>query len=120
MKKTTKQFMNIVICFVLMSIGLLLFKFLPMQIWGQDILFDASMHIVIAMFALYTLWFFIDQNKSWRIPYFFFSIIVLTIISIQMILVQAHNDVGLLLGFAIGTVSIIISQGMRLIHKLRI
>lgn len=90
--------------------GLLLLKYLPMSIWGDDILFDASGHIAIAVFVLYALWFFIDQNATWRIPYFIFAAAVLVVISFQRIVDNAHNDVGLLLGFALGLVAIGVSQ----------
>jgi Ca2+/Na+ antiporter len=98
------------ITFVIMSFGLGLFKFLPMYIWGADILFDASMHITTAMFLLYVAWFFIDQNKSWHTPFFIFCLTVITIISMQRILVFAHNDVGLLAGFSISLLAIIVSR----------
>jgi hypothetical protein len=81
-----------------------------MQIFGQDIKFDASAHITIAMFALYFIWFFIDQNKSWRTIYFIFSLAVISIISIQRILVDAHNDIGLLAGLLLSLCAIIYSQ----------
>ena len=81
-----------------------------MQIWGDAILFDASAHISIAMFVLYILWFFIDQNKPWRIPFFVFSAIVLAIISLQRIITLAHNDTGLLLGLILGIIAIGASQ----------
>lgn len=93
-----------------MFIGLFLFKFIPMEYFGQDIKFDASAHITIAMFCLYVIWFFIDQNKSWRTVFFIFSLMVLSIISIQRILVNAHNDLGLLAGFILSIVAIIYSQ----------
>ena len=93
-----------------MIVGLLIFKLLPMEIFGKDIKFDASAHITIAMFCLYFIWFFIDQNKSWRTIYFIFSLAVISIISIQRILVDAHNDVGLLLGLLLSLFAITSSQ----------
>lgn len=101
---------SIFICLLSMFLGLLIFKFLPMYLFGKEILFDASMHIVIASFVLYILWFFIDQNKTWRIPYFIFCFAVLLIIGVQRIFVNAHNDVGLLFGIFISIISIGISQ----------
>lgn len=90
--------------------GLLLFKYLPMSIWGRDILFDASGHIAGAIFVLYVLWFFIDQNKSWRTPFFIFAAMVLIVISLQRIIDNAHNDIGLMLGLALGLVAVGASQ----------
>lgn len=99
-------------------VGLLIFKYLPMRIWGKDILFDASAHIATAIFVLYILWFFVDQNKTWRIPYLIFAFLVLAIISLQRIITFAHNDVGLLLGLILGIVAIAISQWRRIKGKL--
>jgi hypothetical protein len=95
---------------LVMFVGLIILKLLPMQIFGQDIKFDASAHITITMFLLYFIWFFIDQNKSWRTIYFIFALAVISIISIQRILVDAHNDIGLLLGLLLSLFAIIHSQ----------
>lgn len=95
---------------IIILVGLFLLKYIPMQLWGDAILFDASAHISIAIFVLYIVWFFIDQNKSWRIPFFIFSLVILAIISLQRIITFAHNDIGLLLGLILGTVAIGTSQ----------
>ncbi len=95
---------------LVMFLGLILFKLIPMEIFGKDIKFDASAHITIAMFLLYFIWFFIDQNKSWRTIYFVFSLAVISIISIQRILVDAHNDIGLLAGLLLSLFAIVHSQ----------
>lgn len=107
---TKRKIRSLIICLVIMAILLFLFKFLPMRFFGDEILFDASMHIVVASFILYLIWFFIDKNKSWKIPYLLFSIFVLFVISIQRLLANAHNDVGLLAGLIISIVSIVISN----------
>ncbi len=101
---------RLAIAAIIIIAGLFFLKYIPMQIWGHDILFDASAHISIAMFVLYIVWFFIDQNKQWHIPFFIFSLVVLSIISLQSILVFAHNDIGLLLGFLLGAIAIGASQ----------
>jgi membrane-associated phospholipid phosphatase len=93
-----------------MFFGLILLKLIPMEIYGKDIKFDASAHITIVMFLLYFIWFFIDQNKSWRTIYFVFSLAVISIVSIQRILVDAHNDIGLLGGLLLSLVAIVYSQ----------
>jgi hypothetical protein len=62
----------------IMVLGLLLFKLIPMQIFGEDIRFDASAHITITMFCLYVVWFYVDQNKSWRTPFFVFALVVIS------------------------------------------
>lgn len=102
-----------------MAVGIFFLKFVPMQIWGEEILFDASAHITTAFFVLYVLWFFIDQNKSWRIPFFLFSILVLAVISFQRIEANAHNDVGLLLGLLVSLTSIWIAERKNLKGKLK-
>jgi hypothetical protein len=38
------------------AVGLILLKYFPMSVWGEDILYDASGHIAIAVFILYVLW----------------------------------------------------------------
>ena len=102
-----------------MAVGLLLFKFLPMEIWGSDILFDASMHITVASLVIYIIWFFIDQNENWHIPFYFFSALVLFVISVQRIIANAHNDIGLLLGLTISILSIAFAERKNLKGKLR-
>lgn len=104
--KSSEQIQQIVIAGIVTVVGLLLFKYLPMSIWGRDILFDASGHVASAIFVLYVAWFFIDQNKSWRTPFFIFSAMVLIVISLQRIVDNAHNDIGLLLGLTLGIVAI--------------
>lgn len=104
--KSSDQVKQIIIAGLITAIGLLLFKYLPMSLWGRDILFDASGHIASAIFVLYVAWFFIDQNKSWRLPFFIFSAMVLIVISLQRIVDNAHNDIGLLLGLTLGLVAI--------------
>ena len=102
-----------------MIFGLFIFKWAPILIWGDEILFDASMHIIVASFVLYCLWFFIDQNENWHLPFYIFSAVFLFVISVQRILVDAHNDVGLLLGFIIAILSIAISEQKNLKGKFK-
>lgn len=118
MGKKQKQIIKIFFTLVLMIIGLYIFKWYPMAIYGKDILFDSSAHIVFASFILYFLYFFIDQNKSWRVPFFIFSFSVLMVISFQRIYENAHNDVGLLLGFVIALISIAIPNWDRIGKKI--
>lgn len=93
-----------------MIVGLFLFKWVPMQIWGDNILFDASAHLTITIFLLYVLWFFVDQNKKFQIPFFLFCVLVLAIVSFQRIKDDAHNDVGLFGGLIISVSAIFYSQ----------
>ena len=93
-----------------MVIGLIFFKYLPMYLSEGNILYDASYHVLFTILLLYILWFFIDQKKSWRIPYFIFSGVLIIIVSLQRIIVQEHNEVGIILALLIGAVSIIIPR----------
>lgn len=102
---------------IIMAIGLFFFKIIPMEIYGQNILFDASAHITITMFILYFVWFYIDQNKTWRVPYLIFSLVVLAIVSMHRILVQAHNGTGLILGFLLSVIAIMIPRWSKLKNK---
>lgn len=102
------QIKKIIFTFVLMLIGLYSFKWYPMSVYGNDILFDASAHIVFSSFILYILYFSIEQNKNWRIPFFLFSFLVLMVISFQRIQENAHNNFGILLGLLIALISIAI------------
>lgn len=104
------KILSLVTAAVIMSLGLILFKFVPMSIFGRDILFDASMHLTVAIFALYVVWYFVDQNKIWRLPFFILAFAVIIIVSVQRIVANAHNDLGLLAGFIISAVAIIISR----------
>ena len=88
-----KEFKKIIISGVVVLVGLILLKFIPMFLFGNNILYDASAHIALAVLVLYILWFFIDQNKNWRIPFFIFAFMVLTIISLQRIVNYSHNDI---------------------------
>ena len=93
------QLKKIILAALFVALGILILKFLPMIIWGKGILFDASLHIATACLALYIIWFFVDQNEEWHLPFFVFSALILFVISVQRIIADAHNDIGLLLGF---------------------
>lgn len=107
---TKQQLIWILWTTLIMGIGLILFKYLPMYLFGKDILFDASSHIVWTSWGLYVLWFFIDQKKSWRIPYFIFCAVVLIIMGIQRIIAGQHNEVGVMLGLGVAAIAIIIPR----------
>ena len=104
------QIKKLIIAALVIIVGLILFKFIPMSVFGKDILWDASSHISITILVLYTLWFFIDQNKSWRVPYFIFAFAVLAVISVHRMMVNAHNDIGLLAGLVLGVLAIFIAE----------
>jgi len=114
-----KQIKLLIQTAILMIIGLVIFKYLPMYIWGEDILFDASSHIVWTSFGLYVIWFFIDQNKSWRIPYFIFTGAVLIIMAIQRVIAHQHNEVGIILGLCVAFFAIFIPRWKELGRKFK-
>ena len=105
--KTRRNILNLFFSGIIMVFGLAILKFLPMSLFGKEILFDASAHIVIACFILYFVHSFIHFDKKWDNQYFIFSMVILFIISIQRILVNAHNDLGLLVGFILAVVAIV-------------
>lgn len=110
MNKIKEQIKKILISGIAIFIGLLIFKNLPMLIWGPDILFDASRHVALTIWGFYVLWFFIDQNKKWRIPYFIFAAAVTIIMAIQRIIAKQHNEIGVLLGMAVGLSGIALAE----------
>ena|SRR3989344_1318666 len=110
MKELYKKIISIFVCFFIMVIGLGLFKYLPMSIYGEDILFDASAHVVWTSFLLYVLWYFVDQSAKLRLPYFILSCAILIIVAVQRIVAGEHNEVGVLLGFAISIAAIVLSR----------
>jgi len=95
---------------IITAIGLILLKYIPMKIFGPNILFDASSHVSITMFCLYLIWITIEYRKTWKVPYLILSFSVIIIISIQRIFIKAHNEVGILLGIAIGILSILFAE----------
>ncbi len=107
---------NFVYTVLIMVIGLVLLKFIPIKAFGGTILFDASLHLTTAIAGLYLFYLCIEEVKSWRIPYFIFALLVLVIISVQKIISNAHDDVGLLLGLLISFVAIFIPR-WREVHK---
>lgn len=107
---TRKKIKSLATAGLIMSLGLLLFKYVPMQIWGSDILFDASLHITATIFVLFVLWYFIDQNKRWHMPFLAFSLAVVFIVAMQRVLANAHNDIGLLLGLSVSILAIVVAR----------
>jgi O-antigen/teichoic acid export membrane protein len=95
---------------LIMIFGLILFKYLLMYIYGKDILFDASSHVTFTILGLYILWFFVDQKKAWRIPYFIFAGALLIIMSVQRIFAQEHNEIGVALAILISGIAIVIPR----------
>ena len=100
---------RIFITLILMLIGLYLFKWYPMSLHGE-ILWDASAHIVFTSLILYILHFFIGKKKIVNILYAMLCVVVLITVSIQRIEVHAHNYIGLLKGFLIAGISIVIPR----------
>lgn len=95
---------------LIMLAGLVILKYIPMQIFGKDILFDASQHIVIAGLILYIGYVIIGHKSKIIIPYYFLAFMVLTLIAIQRIIENAHNDIGSILGLIVVALGILIPQ----------
>jgi heme/copper-type cytochrome/quinol oxidase subunit 4 len=113
----TEKYYYLFLTTLLMVLGLFLFKLIPIIIFGSDILFDASAHITIACFFLYVIYLGIEKNTSWRIPYFIFAFAVIVIVSVQRIIINAHNDIGLLIGFIISIISIMLPRWKKIKNK---
>lgn len=107
---TKQQLIWIAYTTLLMIVGIALFKYLPMYLFDNNILYDASYHVLFTILLLYILWFFIDQKKSWRIPFFIFSGALIIIVSLQRIIAHEHNEVGIILALIIGAISIIVPR----------
>ncbi len=107
---TRKQIIWLIETAVLTLAGLVLFKYIPMMIFGNNILFDASSHVAWTSFGLYFLWFFIDQNKYLRIPYMLLASVILILMAVQRIFAGEHNEIGVLLGFFVAGMAIIIPR----------
>ena len=106
MKKKLKE---LIIPAILIALGLLIFKYLPMDIFGENILFDASAHMAWISFMLYSIYIFI-KDKSFQIPYIVLSTIILILVGIQRIVSYHHNYFGVSFGLAISIASIYISK----------
>lgn len=114
-----KHLDRVLIALGIVIIGLVLFKFFPMVLYSEDILWDASAHISVTMLLMYVFWFFVDQSEELRIPYLLICAVILCIISFQRIMDNAHNDIGLLKGFFIGLIAILISSWDELKTKIK-
>lgn len=110
MKEPYKKIISIFICFFIMVIGLGLFKYLPMQVYGENILFDASAHVVWTSFLLYTFWLVVEKHNKLRIPFFVVAWVVLVAISMERLIIGAHNLIGVALGFGISFIAVAISR----------
>jgi cation transport ATPase len=110
MNKKKRQIRWILLTGILMLIGLILLKYIPMAIYGKNILFDASAHIVWTIFILYIGWFFIDQSENLRIFYIIIGVGVIVVMAIQRILANEHNEVGIFSGLLISFLGIIIPR----------
>ncbi len=105
----TIRLKHIIYTFLLMVIGILIFKTLPMYLYGKDILFDASRHVIATSFGLYFLYYLFLQNREeLKIPFFIFSSMILGVIAIQRIIAGEHNEYGILLGFFVAGISILV------------
>lgn len=107
---TRKQIIWILWTTIIIAIGLILFKYIPMYFYGKDILWDASSHVAWTCWGLYFVWFFVGQKKFWKILYLIFSAAVIIIMSIQRIIANQHNEIGVSLGLVIAALAMIIPR----------
>ena len=98
----TEKLRRILLSIVIAGAGIVILKIIPMMVWGVGIEFDASLHVTTTIISLYVIWFFIDQNPRWRVPFFMVATGVVLIVAIQRLLVDAHSDIGVLLAIVLG------------------
>lgn len=109
-KRAKEQLHKLGIALSITLLGLLLLKYVPMMIFGQKILYDASAHVALTIFVLYGCWFFIDQNKTWRVPFFTVATGITVTVAIQRLIAHEHNEVGILLGMVVALLGIIAAE----------
>jgi len=109
-KEQRLYFKKIPIVAFLMFLFILIFKYFPMFLFGNDILFDASLHITITIFILYLIYLLIYRKKEFRFPYFLMCFSILLAVSVQRISVGAHSIIGISLGILISLTSIILAN----------
>lgn len=111
-ERTVKQKIKLAVwTAAIMFVGLIIFKYIPMAIWGKDILFDASSHVAWTTWGLYAIFLFIiSTKKSWKVPYFIIAGLIIIAMAIQRIIAHEHNLIGVLLGFAVVTSAILIPR----------
>jgi len=102
----SEKIRRIILATLVSVVGIVFFKLLPMMIWGDMIKYDVSFHIIVTILVLYVLWFFIDQNPTWRVPFFMVSSVIIIVVAVQRLLVDAHNDIGILFTFVISIVAL--------------
>ncbi len=116
----TKKVESLGLAILVMGGGLILFKLIPMLIWGKNILFDASMHVIIASLILYIVYLPIEHNKHLKFSYVLFSIIVLVFVGVQRYSVYEHNLFGIALGLLISFAGILIAKRFEKKHNKKI
>ncbi len=106
MKIETRQ---LVYSTIFMVIGSLVFKTLPEYLYGNDILFDASRHIMTLSLGLYFIYaIFIQKKENWKLNYVIFSAMLLGFMGVQRILSGEHNEYGVLLGYALAGLAVFV------------
>lgn len=105
-KKNQLKIKKILVLIVFITIFTFLFKVIPMKLFGEDILFDASLHIMATSFILFLFWDLVFEKWKHRVIYIGFSFIVLAIVGIHRIVYLKHNLFGLTLGLGLSIISI--------------
>ncbi len=91
-----------------MAVFLILFKYYPMDLFGEDILFDASMHVTVTIFFLFSIWMFVPR-KIYGKYFLSFATFIVLLMSIQRIMVGKHDYIGVSLGVILSCFSIWLS-----------
>ncbi len=80
-----------------------------MALFGNDILFDASLHVTATIFLLYIIWNFARFEKT-RKYFISSSILIVLLISIYRIVVKRHDVIGISLGVLLSLIAIWLSE----------
>lgn len=100
------QIRHLIYSTILMVVGSLTFKTLPEYIYGKDILFDSSRHVMTLALGLYFLYYFVQKKENWKLGYWIFSSGILCFMGVQRILSGEHNEYGVLIGYALAGIAI--------------
>ena len=106
----TKKVESLGYTILIMILGLVVFKCLPMLIWGKYILWDASTHIVLLSLILYVIYLIFEHNKYMRFIYVLFAIVALVFVGVQRYASMQHNLIGIVLGLLIAFFAIYIPR----------
>lgn len=108
-KENKKNVKRLVITAIFIFIFIALLKFIPMDSYGQNIKFDASLHLSATIFILYSLWIFF-WKRNFSKTFLAIAIVSVAVVSFQRIYVGAHDLFGLVSGFLLSAISIVLAE----------